>query len=453
MMLSSSKQLTFKQTLYALKDKRILSILILGFMSGFPWILHGSVLTLWLKDLEFSRSTIGFLGIVGTMYALNFTWAPLLDRVRLPVLFKLLDQRRSWISICLIFIALGTYGLSQINPKDNIWLLGLLALVIAIASATQDVAIDAYRIDVLGEDEVDKMPYAAAAATGGWWAGYGFIGGALALFLGGEKIGLAWPDVYQVLTGVVILQIFVLFFLPKVHTDTNYELFNELNSYSNSFSEWFTRTFINPFTEFFERCGKDIALALLLFIFTFKLGEAFLGRMSLVFYKEIGFSTDQIGLYSKFIGGLSTAVFAFLGAMLNTRYGLIKGLFIGGVAMAATNLLFAVMSIVGPNEALFVVTLILDNFTVALSTVAFIAFVSFFTSRSYTATLYALFVSIGNMGRTSVSSASGFMVDALSGNWFVFFIITSLMVVPALMILLHLGKLLKAHPLFSQGNF
>ena len=448
----TTKILSFSDTLKALNDKRILSILILGFMSGFPWILHGSVLTLWLKDLEFSRSTIGFLGIVGTMYALNFTWAPLLDRLRIPFLYKLLDQRRSWIEVCLVFIAIGTFSLSQIDPKENIWLLGLAALLIAIASATQDVAIDAYRIDVMDEDEVEKMPYAAAAATGGWWAGYGFIGGALALFLGGEKIGLAWPDVYQVLTVLVILQIVLLFFLPKVHTDSNQELLNALENEQLSLAEWFTNTFIKPFTEFFERCGKDIAIALLLFIFTFKLGEAFLGRMSLVFYKEVGFSTDQIGLYSKFIGGLSTAIFAFLGAMLNTRYGLIKGLFIGGVAMSATNLLFAAMSIIGPNEVLFVVTLILDNFTVALSTVAFIAFVSFFTSRSYTATQYALFVSIGNMGRTSVSSGSGYMIDALNGNWFIFFVITSLMVIPALMILLYLGKLLRQHPVFKDGN-
>ena len=448
----TTKILSFSDTLKALNDKRILSILILGFMSGFPWILHGSVLTLWLKDLEFSRSTIGFLGIVGTMYALNFTWAPLLDRLRIPFLYKLLDQRRSWIAVCLVFIAIGTFSLSQIDPKENIWLLGLAALLIAIASATQDVAIDAYRIDVMDEDEVEKMPYAAAAATGGWWAGYGFIGGALALFLGGERIGLAWPDVYQVLTVLVILQIVLLFFLPKVHTDSNQELLNALENEQLSLAEWFTNTFIKPFTEFFERCGKDIAIALLLFIFTFKLGEAFLGRMSLVFYKEVGFSTDQIGLYSKFIGGLSTAIFAFLGAMLNTRYGLIKGLFIGGVAMSATNLLFAAMSIIGPNEVLFVVTLILDNFTVALSTVAFIAFVSFFTSRSYTATQYALFVSIGNMGRTSVSSGSGYMVDALNGNWFIFFVITSLMVIPALMILLYLGKLLRQHPVFKDGN-
>ncbi len=448
----STKTLSFADTLRALNDTRILSILLLGFMSGFPWILHGSVLTLWLKDLEFSRSTIGFLGIVGTMYALNFTWAPLLDRLRIPILYKLLDQRRSWIAVCLVFIAIGTFSLSRIDPEENIWLLGLAALLIAIASATQDIAIDAYRIDVLDEDEVEKMPYAAAAATGGWYAGYGFIGGALALFLGGEKVGMEWPDVYQVLTVLVLLQIALLFLLPKVHTDTNEELFNALGKDKLSLSEWFVKTFINPFTEFFERCGKDIAIALLIFIFTFKLGEAFLGRMSLVFYKEIGFSTDQIGFYSKFIGGISTAIFAFLGAMLNTRYGLIRGLFIGGVAMSATNLLFAAMSIIGPNELLFFVTLILDNFTVALSTVAFIAFVSFFTSRSYTATQYALFVSIGNMGRTSVSSGSGYMVDALNGNWFIFFVITALMVIPALLILLYLGKLLRKHPLFKDGN-
>jgi len=448
----STKVLSFSETLSALKDQRIFSILILGFMSGFPWILHGSVLTLWLKDLEFSRGTIGLLGIVGTMYALNFTWAPLLDRLRIPILYKWLDQRRSWIAICLSVIALGTFALSQTDPTQDLWLVGLAALVIAIASATQDIAIDAYRIDVLGEEEVEKMPYAAAAATGGWWAGYGFIGGALALFLGGEKVGLTWPLVYQILSVLIVFQIGLLFFLPKVHTDSNDHLHKELNIERLSISQWFVKTFVRPFTEFFQRCGADIAIALLLFIFTFKLGEAFLGRMSLVFYKEVGFSTDQIGFYSKFIGGLSTAIFAFLGAMLNTRYGLIKGLIIGGVAMACTNLLFAAMSIVGPNELLFAVTMLADNFTAALSTVAFIAFVSYFTSRSYTATQYALFVSIGNMGRTSVSSASGYMVDALNGNWFVFFIVTSLMVIPALLILLWLGKMLKAHPVLGQGN-
>jgi len=446
---------TFQETLELIFDKRILSVFYLGFISGFPWVLHGSVMTLWLKQEGLSRGAIGFIGIVSSAYFLNFLWSTLLDRIRIPLLHKLLDQRKSWIFCCLIIIAVLTLSMSKVVPSENLILVGALALGIAIMSATQDVAIDAYRIDVFAESETEKMPYAAAAATGGWWAGYGFIGGALAVFLGGETIGLSWPHVYVVMSGICIVQIFGLFFLPKVVSDSTLGediITEKYLSKRKSILTWLYKTIIGPFADFFARCGLKIGLALLLFVFTFKLGEAFLGRMSILFYKEIGFTTDQIGIYSKLVGGFLTAIFAFIGAMFNTRYGLLKGLIIGGVAMSATNLLFALMAIVGPDERLFAFTVIADNFTTAFSTVAFVAFISYFTNRTYSATQYAMLASLGNFGRTTVSSSSGFLVDALNGNWFVFFIITSLMVVPALFILLYLGGLLKKHPLFKDSN-
>ena len=441
---SRSEIHSFSQTLSLLWDKRIFSVMFLGFISGFPWILHGSVMTLWLKEEGLSRGSIGFIGIVGVAYAFNFSWAPLLDRIRIPVLHDVLDQRRSWILCCLIVIALCTFGLSFAQPDMNIWVVGVLALGIAIGSATQDVAIDAYRIDVFAESEVDKMPYAAAAATGGWWAGYGFIGGALALYLGGETIGLSWPKVYVMLSLVCLVQIIGLFFLPRVVSDSTETIpaLNESTKFSERMITWLQQTFVSPFTDFFKRCGFELALGLLLFVFTFKLGEAFLGRMSILFYKEIGFTVEQIGFYSKLVGGLLTMIFAFLGAMINTRYGLIRGLFIAGVAMSLTNLLFAAMAIVGPDERLFALAIVLDNFTAAFATVAFIAFISHFTSRTHTATQYALLASLGNLGRTTLSSGSGFLVDAMNGNWFWFFILTSLMVIPALVILVWMGKYL-----------
>jgi PAT family beta-lactamase induction signal transducer AmpG len=449
----------FRQVIKLLLDKRILGIFFLGFISGFPWVLHGSVMTLWLKAEGLSRGSIGFIGIVGIAYAFNFTWAPLLDRIRIPLLHKLLDQRRSWILCCVSIIALCTFAMSFAKPDENLFLVGVIALCIAIASATQDVAIDAYRIDVFAESEVDKMPYAAAATTGGWWAGYGFIGGALALHLGGESIGFSWPVVYTIMSIVCIVQIIGLFFLPKVVTDSSSLLSQSdaqiQNTISpvNKISTWFENTLIAPFREFFTRCGFELALGLLLFVFTFKMGEAFLGRMSILFYKEVGFTTDQIGFYSKLIGGLLTAVFAFLGAMINTRFGLIRGLMIGGIAMASTNLLFALMSVVGPDTRLFALTMVLDNFTAAFATVAFVAFISYFTSRTHTATQYALLASLGNFGRTSVSSGSGYVVDAMNGNWFWFFILTSLMVIPALLILVWIANKLKQNPNFDNSVF
>lgn len=437
---TSTKNISFKQALIELKDKRIFAVLFLGFISGFPWILHGSMMTLWLKQAELSRGTIGLIGIVTAAYALNFLWAPLLDRIKIPVLHTWLDQRRSWILLCLILIALCCFGLSKGNPTGGLSVLIFFAAAAAFISATQDVAIDAYRIEVFDESEVEKMPYAAAAATGGWWAGYGFIGGALALYLAGETIGMSWSRVYQVMSLLCVVQIVGLFFLPSVTTDST----NEIAS-GRSVLEWLETTVVKPFVEFFNRCGWQLALSLLVFVFTFKMGEAFVGRMSLQFYEEIGFTTEQIGFYNKFLGGLLTMLFAFIGAVINARYGLVQGLVIAGIAMAATNLLFSLLAVVGPDTRFLTVAIILDNLTAAFATVAFIAFISHFTNRAFTATQYALLASLGNFGRTTVSSGSGFVVDAMGGNWFWFFILTALMVIPPLLLLLWMTRLLKEY--------
>jgi len=439
-MATSTKAITFRQAVKELKDRRIASVLFLGFISGFPWILHGSMLTLWLQESGLSRGAIGLFGIVTSVYVFKFLWAPILDRVRIPFLSNILDQRRAWIVLTLLVIAVCCFGMSIGNPVSNLKTLALFALIIATSSATQDIVIDAYRIDVFEESEVEKVPYAAAAATGGWWAGYGFIGGALALYLAGESIGLAWPKVYQVMALICCLQIVGLFLLPRVVKSSAIQ-----HQEATSIGNWLFETVLRPFIEFFQRCGWKLAISLLVFVFTFKMGEAFVGRMSLVFYKEIGFSTEQIGFYNKFLGGLLTMVFAFMGAMFNTRFGLVKGLFLAGVTMAATNLFFSALAVVGPNAKLLTVAIILDNLTAAFATVAFIAFISHFTTRAFTATQYALLAALGTFGRTTVSSASGFVVDAMNGNWFWFFILTALMVIPPLLLLLWMSSLLREY--------
>jgi PAT family beta-lactamase induction signal transducer AmpG len=197
--------------------------------------------------------------------------------------------------------------------------------------------------------------------------------------------------------------------------------------------------------EFFRRCGFKLALSILLFLVVFRLGEAMLGRMSLVFYVELGFTTDQISFYQKFFGGLMTAGFSLLGAVINTRYGVIKGLFVAGVAMAAANLLFALLAVIGPNVGLFMVTLLVDNFFQAFSTVAAISFISYFTSRTHTGTQYAMMSSISNFGKTTLAAGSGAIVDFLNGEWAVFFVLTTLMVIPGLCLLVWVGRLLKTY--------
>jgi MFS transporter, PAT family, beta-lactamase induction signal transducer AmpG len=314
-------------------------------------------------------------------------------------------------------------------------------------SATQDIAVDAYRIGIFKREEMDdKMPFAAAVTTTGWWAGYGFIGGALALGLGGETIGMSWPDVYRVLALLYIGLMICITLVPEPAEET-VEPEPQTNADGSprvaviqSFWQWFSTLVLGPFREFFSRCGFKLAVSILLLLVLFRLGDAMLGRMSLVFYVEIGFSRDQIAFYSKFFGGLMTAVFCLIGALINTRFGVIRGLFIGGIAMGSANFMFAIIAVVGPSIPLLVLTLIVDNFTTAFATVAFISFISYFTSRTYTGTQYALMSSFSNFGRTTLAASSGFVVDFLDGNWVVFFIMTGLMVIPGLLMLLWIGK-------------
>jgi|TARA_B110000879_G_scaffold96220_1_gene131336 PAT family beta-lactamase induction signal transducer AmpG len=419
--------------------------MLFGFCSGFPFVLTGSVLTLWLQESGFSRSTIGFIGAISTVYAINWMWAPFVDRIKLPILYRLFGQRRSWILFCQMAIALLLLAISFGDPRENLLYVTLIAVAIATFSATLDIAVDAYRITIFSRDEMDaKMPYAAAMTTSGWWAGYGFVGGALALALGGETIGLDWPVVYRYLILIYVF-IFALVIASPEPVIEEADLIPEAKNAERSVSAWILKYFVGPFKEFFNRCGFRLALSVLLFLLVFKLGESMLGRMSLLFYVEVGFTTDQISFYSKFFGGLVTAAFAILAAMVNTRFGVMRGLFIAGVAMAAANLLYALIAIVGPNTNLFIFTLIIDNFFVAFSTVAFVSFISYFTSRTYTGTQYALMVSISNLGRTTLAAGSGALVDFLNGDWAFFFVLTSLMVIPGLCLLVWVRSLMKAY--------
>ena len=436
---------SFSEALYQLKDIRYLNILLLGFCSGFPWVLHGSVLTLWLQESGLSRSAIGFVGAIATVYAINWIWAPFVDRIRLPLLFSRLGQRRSWMVLCQLVIMVAVIALSTTSPGSNLGLVSVLALVVAISSATLDISVDAYRITIFSQEEMDeKMPYAAAVSTTGWWAGYGFIGGALAIALGGESIGMDWSTVYRVIAVIYLVLTGLILVVPEPESGPDDRDGRPADTaIPFALGQWLQSYVLQPFREFFSRCGLQLALSVLLLLLVFRLGEGMLGRMSLVFYVEVGFTTDQISFYSKFFGGVVTAVFSLLAAALNTRFGVIKGLFFAGVAMASANLLYALLAVIGPSANLLMLTLLIDNFFQAFATVAFISFISYFTSRTYTGTQYALMASISNFGRTTLAAGSGVVVDFLNGDWAFFFILTTLMVIPGLFLLLWVSRLLK----------
>lgn len=439
----------------SLSDRRMAVAFLIGISSGFPWVLHGSVLTLWMQAEGLSRNAIGYIGVVTTIYAINWVWAPLIDKLRLPLLHRLFGQYRSWILLCQALLILLMWLISNANPVDNLLLVGLYALGISSVSATQDVAIDAYRVRLFNRNEMDeKIPYASALAGAGWQTGFTFLGGTLALLLGGETLGFSWPEVYRLLTLFMLALMLIVVWSPPPDDDGNGSPADAGVTKPGSASrryQWLRETLIDPFGEFFQRCGMKLAAGILLFLFSFRLGEAMLGRMSLVFYVELGFSNDEIALYRSFLGGAMTIVFSLIGAFINTRFGIVRGMMVGGIAMASSNLLYALMAEIGPEPWLFVLTLFVDNFTTAFAAVCAVSFISYFASRTYTGTQFALMTSISNFGRTTLAAGSGAIVDGLGGDWALFFVLTTLMVIPALLILVWLSKMLEKHRAAETG--
>ena len=434
-------------------DRRMLRILLLGIMSGFPWVLIGSALSLWLKENDLTRTTIGWAGLIFGVYAINFLWAPLIDRLHLPFLSKKIGHRKSWIILMQVTIFISLLIWSFLDPSKNLWLIIAIGLGIAISSATQDITIDALRIEQIGENEKDLLSAGAAISVVGWWTGYK-IGGLISLLSADilQKQGVEnyWQISFLILSGVVALCSIVLLFVPEKNSEEKIisqnivdqkmlDRIGSFNIFTKSFS-WLYGTIINPLLSFFKKNTVSVALSILGFVFLFKIGEAFLGRVSLVFYKEIGFSKTDIALYSKGIGWLTTVTFTLLGGLFAVRMGLIKAMFLSGILMASTNLLFSILAWVGNSEVLFAFTVLIDDLAAAFATVAFVGFISALVDRNYTATQYALLASIGTAGRTLFASSSGMMVDWLNGNWVVFFIITALMVIPSLICLFLIKK-------------
>jgi len=518
---------TIKETLLYFKDKRLLTIFCFGIASGFPWVMIGSAMTGWLKDEGLSRSSIGLFGLIFVAYSINFLWSPLADRIKIPLLTAKVGMRRSWIIVTQAIIVFATFQLSYLDATSQLHLMAMFGLVVALAGATQDIAIDAYRIDTLAGKDNNVMAAGSAMATAGWWTGYAGLGSIPFIMV--SQPNWQWSEVFLVLSAIMSLlmitamvvsepqsnreeilnkieadylkvlpqfggkSLSILFILPLIVACILYANFgypawpesfiatqykftfitflvvgllflfsqqlSKLNKNINQqnlvfqqmpvttihrLTAWLLTTLVAPIQEFFDRNGTKLAVSILLFIFLFKLGEAYLGRMSIVFYREVGFSNEDIAYYSKMINWATTIVFSLIGSVFTIRYGILKGLFIGGIAMAASNLLFSAMALVGPNKLLFAFTVFVDGFTSAWGSVAFVALLSVLCNKSFTASQYALMASLGTFGRVMLGSYSGIIVDWLDGNWALFFVFTSLMVIPSLLFLYAIRKPLTA---------
>ena len=332
----------------------------------------------------------------------------------MPWLTERLGHRRAWIVTLQAVILACLILWSVLEPAANLAVVVAVGLVIASASATQDITIDALRIEQVGESEGESMAAGAATAVIGWWTGFK-LGGVVALKTASafQNAGVAnyWQATFLVLGVVVILCTVALVLVVRetspaarvaaqAEADERIAAQLGLSGGLGRVATWLAGTVAGPLTSFFRRNGLALAIAVLGFIFLFKIGEAFLGRMSLLFYREIGFSKADIAVYAKGLGWVTTVTFTVLGGFVAIRAGLLRAMFLSGVAMAATNLLFAALAWTGKSTVLFATAVVVDDLTSAFATVTFVAFISMLVDRTYTAAQYALLASIGTAGRT-----------------------------------------------------
>ncbi|MCE2516460.1 MAG: MFS transporter [Alphaproteobacteria bacterium] len=421
-------------------------IFLIGMMSGFPWVLIGSGLTLWLREDGLSRSAVGFASLIFSVYAINFMWAPLIDKIRIPFLTQRFGPRKAWILLFQLVIMLALLGWSMLDAATHLTLVIGLGLVIAIASASQDITLDALRIEQARADETDSIAAGAAVTVIGWWTGFK-LGGLVMLLIadGFQAAGMTayWQMSFLAMAVLMVMMNIALVFVPEAPraaaaSRSAVDGDRQAPRLARAIN-WLDDTVLGPLKAFFVNNGLKIGLAILAFVFLFKIGEAFMGKMSILFYRELGFSKSDIGLYSKGLGWVVTVSFTLVGGLVAMRFGTIKALFWAGVAMAGTNLMFTLLAWSGKSTGLFALAVVMDDLAAAFSNVIFVTFISLLVDRRYTATQFALLASIGTAGRTVFASSSGALVDGLGGNWGVFFIITAAMVIPSLVLLTRLG--------------
>lgn len=422
---------------------RILGMLFLGFSAGLPFLLVFSTLSAWLSDADVSRTTIGFFSWIGIMYSIKVLWAPVVDRVPLFFLTKLLGQRRSWLLLAQSGIASGLLLLAFTTPENSLQLFALYALLVAFSSATQDVVIDAYRIEA-----IDKEYQAAMAAT--YVLGYRvatLAAGAGALYMADF---INWQAAYltmATLTGIGIATTLIIREPEhKIKADTlahEEQLIHQIEEkvhvkgISQKITEWFTSAVISPFAEFFRRTGK-YALLILLLIGTYRITDITMAVMANPFYLDLGFTKSEIASVTKMFGFFLTIAGVALGGILVMRFGIMRILLLGGILVIASNLLFAWLSQMGPEITMLAVVISADSLAGGIATAVFIAYLSSLTNTAYTATQYALFSSLMTLFPKLIAGFSGIIVDAY--GYLAFYIYSSSLGIPALLIIFYLLK-------------
>jgi PAT family beta-lactamase induction signal transducer AmpG len=399
----------------------MLAIALMGFASGLPLLLTTSTLGYWLSRVGTDKTTIGLFALVGLPYALKFLWAPLLDRATIPALGPALGRRRSWALLAQLALIGAIVGLGASDPLDAPRWTAAWALAVAFLSATQDVAIDAYRIEVLDADEQG----AGAAVTQA-----GYRGGMLAAGAGAVALAdfVPWPVVFAALAAAVGLGMLGVLIGPEPERPPG-------PAPPAPGEGELRRAVLEPFRELARhpRWGLLLGFAVL-----YKYGDAVAGVMANPFYVDLGFSGVEVASVTKVWSIVAFLPGVFVGGWLVARLGLLRSLFVGGVLQASTNLLFAWLAVRGHDLRFLALAVGSDAFTGGLASAAFVAFLSSLSRGGSTATQYALLTSLMAAGRTVLSSAAGWLADQL--GWPGFWVATTLLAAPGLLLLIRLAR-------------
>jgi PAT family beta-lactamase induction signal transducer AmpG len=428
---SESRLVGIRSGLSLYIQPRLLIIFVMGFASGLPLALSSATLFFWLAEAGITLTAIGLFALVGTPYNLKFFWAPFIDRIPLPVLTRLLGRRRSWMLVIQVglMISIAYLGFSQ--PETTPVLTAACALAVAFFSASQDIVIDAYRIEIL---DTDEQGAGAAMTQAGYRLG-AIAAGAGALFLADQ---LDWSIVYTVMAVLVVVGMLAALFAPD--SDKRNPALLEKHTTTGIRS-----IVIDPFIEFFQRNKPVTAITILAFILFYKFGDAYAGVMAYPFYYEMGFSKSEVATVSKIFGVIATVLGVFIGGLIVKRYGIMKSLLGCGILQMLSNLMYAAQAIAGHDVQFLYFTIGIENLSGGMGSSAFVAYLSVLCNTAYTGTQFALFTSFMAFGRTLLSASSGAVVEMT--GWFDFFLISTIVALPGLLLLLWMMKNL---PLSTQ---
>lgn len=411
------------------REPAVLRMFFLGFSSGLPLLLVLGTLSFWMREVGVDLKSIGFMSWVGLCWGMKWLWAPLVDKLRIPYLSVKLGQRRAWLLVAQIGLMVSLSCLAFADPAQNLTLTAVLALVTAFFGATQDIALDAFRIESGSENK--QAAFAATYQTGYRlamiWAGAGALAIAAA-FEAGQSTAFGWKIAYLVMSASMLVGVVTVLCSPEPVRSAG----NQKRTYASK-REWLYEALCKPFLDFFTRFGWG-AVVVLALIATYRISDVVMGVMANPFYADLGFTKQEVAAVSKVFGLIMTLVGAFAGGAIAARIGVMKTLFFGGILSAGTNLLFSVLALRGHDTAFLVFTVSADNFAGGLASAAFVAYLSGLTNVAYSATQYALFSSVMLILPKFLAGFSGMAVQSIGYSQF--FMVTAAIGLPVLILVL-----------------